>query len=81
MAVFVDAVPYSLTGSVIGFWTFLTLVANIGPDRAAYTSLLFPVVALLISTVAEGYQWTLIGAAGLLLVMLGNWLVMRRTAG
>ena len=68
----------SIFGSVIAFWAYLSLVANIGADRAAYTGLLFPVVALLISTVFEGYQWSLVAAAGLALVLLGNGLVMRR---
>lgn len=68
-------------GSVVGFWAYVTLIGNIGPDRAAYSSLLFPVVALLISTLFEGYQWTLLGLAGFGLVLAGNWLVMRRGTG
>jgi drug/metabolite transporter (DMT)-like permease len=67
-------------GSVLAFWAYVTLIGRLGPDRAAYSSLLFPVVALLISTVAEGYQWSLPALAGLVLVVLGNWLVMRRGA-
>lgn len=65
-------------GSVVAFWAYATLIGNIGPDRAAYSSLLFPVVALLISTVFEDYHWTLLGLAGFGLVLAGNWLVMRR---
>ncbi|MFT6288613.1 MAG: drug/metabolite transporter (DMT)-like permease [Alcanivorax sp.] len=68
----------SIFGSVLAFWAYLSLVANIGVDRAAYTGLLFPVVALLISTAFEGYQWSAVAAAGLVLVLLGNGLVMRR---
>ncbi|MEX0876755.1 MAG: EamA family transporter, partial [Phycisphaerales bacterium] len=68
-------------GAVVGFWAYVTLIGNIGPDRAAYSSLLFPVVALLISTLFEGYQWTLLGLAGFGLVLAGNWLVMRRGTG
>ena len=68
----------ALFGSVIAFWAYLTLIGRIGADRASYTTLLFPLVALLISTVVEGYQWTLIAFAGLCLVLAGNWLVMRR---
>lgn len=68
-------------GSVVAFWAYVTLIGNIGPDRAAYSSLLFPVVALLISTLVEGYQWTLLGLGGFVLVLLGNWLVMRQRPG
>lgn len=49
-----------------------------GPDRAAYCTVLFPVVALNISAFAEGYRWTAPALAGLVLVMLGNVLVFRK---
>jgi drug/metabolite transporter (DMT)-like permease len=64
-------------GSVIAFWAYLTLIGRIGADRAGYTNLVFPLVALLISTLFEGYQWSLPALAGMALVMLGNWWVMR----
>ncbi len=64
-------------GSVIAFWAYLTLVGNIGADRAGYANLLFPLVALAISTAIEGYRWTLVAVLGMSLVMIGNWVVMR----
>ncbi len=70
----------SVFGSVIAFWAYVTLIARIGPDRAAYTSLLFPVVALLISTVVEDFHWSALSLLGIVLVLAGNWLVMRRGA-
>jgi drug/metabolite transporter (DMT)-like permease len=39
---------------------------------------LFPVVALNVSAVVEGYQWTAPALAGLVMVMLGNVLVFRK---
>ncbi|MBO3274771.1 DMT family transporter [Pseudomonas schmalbachii] len=68
----------AIPGSVIAFTTYLTLVGRMGPERAAYCTVLFPVVALNISAFAEGYQWTLPALAGLGLVMLGNVLVFRK---
>ncbi len=68
----------SVFGSVLAFWAYITLIGRIGADRASYSSLLFPVVALLISTLFEAYSWTWSALAGFLLVLLGNWLVMRR---
>ncbi|MFT5710697.1 MAG: drug/metabolite transporter (DMT)-like permease [Halioglobus sp.] len=68
----------ALFGSVLAFWAYLTLIGNIGMDKAAYTSLVFPVVALLISTVLEGYSWSVSAIFGMSLVVLGNWLVMHR---
>jgi hypothetical protein len=55
----------------------LTLLGRIGPARAGYATVMFPVFALLISTVLEGYQWTVYAVAGLVLVTMGNILVIR----
>jgi drug/metabolite transporter (DMT)-like permease len=62
----------ALPGSVIGFTAYLLLVGRIGPDRAAYSTVLFPIVALTISTIYEGYHWTPTALAGLGLVLAGN---------
>jgi drug/metabolite transporter (DMT)-like permease len=68
----------SVVGSVVAFWAYVTLIGRIGADRASYTSLLFPLVALLLSTLLEGYTWTWQAVAGLCLVLMGNWIAMRR---
>jgi drug/metabolite transporter (DMT)-like permease len=39
---------------------------------------LFPIVALALSTVFEGYQWTLSAALGLVMVLVGNALILTR---
>lgn len=67
-----------IPGSVIGFTAYLTLVGRMGPERAAYCTVLFPLVALNVSAFAEGYQWTAPALFGLVLVMLGNVLVFRK---
>lgn len=73
----------ALGASVLGFWSYLTLVGRIGADRAAYSSVLFPVVALSLSTWFEDYRWTVLGASGVVLVLCGNALILarRRPAG
>jgi len=63
-------------GSAVAFGCYLALIRHIGSARAAYSSLLFPVVALIISTVFEGYRWTPVAAIGILLTLGGNWLVL-----
>ena len=67
-------------GSAIAFGCYLALIRRIGPARAAYSSVLFPVVALGISTAIEGYQWTVIAAVGILFTLAGNWLILRGRA-
>jgi len=70
----------ALFATVIAFWTYLTLVGRIGPDRASYASVLFPVVALTLSTLFEDFHWTLPAAAGVALVLAGNALVLTKRA-
>ncbi|HJV73358.1 MAG TPA: EamA family transporter [Noviherbaspirillum sp.] len=62
----------AIPGSVIGFTAYLLLVGRLGPDRAAYCTVLFPVVALTISTVFEGYRWSGLAFVGLVCVLAGN---------
>ena len=62
----------ALFGSVVAFGVYFTLVRRIGAGQAAYSTLLFPLVALTISTVAEGYRWNVPGIAGLALILCGN---------
>lgn len=67
----------AIPGSVIAFTAYLTLVGRLGPEKAAYATVLFPIVALNISAVVEAYVWTTLGVLGLLLVVAGNLLVFR----
>ena len=66
----------ALFGSVIAFGCYLSLVGRIGAGRAAYATLLFPVVALGLSTFWEGYSWTVHGVCGIILILSGNYLAM-----
>lgn len=68
----------AIFGSIIAFGCYLSLVGRIGADRAAYASLLFPLVALGISTFFEGYQWTAFAITGVTSIMVGNLLILKR---
>ncbi len=63
-------------GSAVAFGCYIALIRRIGSARAAYSTLLFPIVALIISTVFEGYRWTPVAAIGILLTLAGNWLIL-----
>lgn len=67
-------------GTVIAFGCYLKLIGKIGADRAAYAAMLFPIVALAISTVYEGYQWSAHNIIGMVLVLIGNGLVINKKA-
>ena len=68
----------AIIASVVAFGSYLTLLGRIGSARTGYATVIFPVVALTVSTIFEGYQWTGVAFAGLLLVMTGNVLMLRR---
>ena len=70
----------SLFGTVIAFGCYLKLIGKIGADRAAYATMLFPIVALGISTVYEGYQWAPNNIIGMAVVLVGNWMVFSKRA-
>ncbi|MGN6305379.1 MAG: DMT family transporter [Mesorhizobium sp.] len=67
----------AVISTVIAFSAYLTLLSRIGPARAGYATVLFPIFALLVSTVMEGYQWSAYAFAGLVFVAAGNVLVIR----
>ena len=62
----------SVFGSVIGFTTYLMLVNRVGPNHAAYATVMFPVIALFLSSLYEGYVWRPASFVGLGLVLAGN---------
>lgn len=66
----------AIFGSAVAFGSYLSLVRRIGPARAAYSSVLFPVVALTLSTLVEGYRWTPLAAVGIMATIAGNWLIL-----
>lgn len=72
----VSLVYLALFGSVAAFLSYFTLMGRIGADRAGYVAVMVPIVALVISTLFEGYRWTGIGVLGLFLAVGGNILVM-----
>jgi drug/metabolite transporter (DMT)-like permease len=70
---YLGALAYlAVFGSVIGITAYLMLVGRMGPERAAYCTVLFPIVALAVSTLFEGYRWSVLAVVGLLLVVAGN---------
>lgn len=69
----------SVFASIIAFWTYLTLLGRVGVERAAYATLIFPLVALGFSTVFEDYQWTASAGIGILLILAGNLLILKRS--
>lgn len=69
-----------LIGSSLAFTLYFGVIRVIGPARAAYSSVLTPVLAMALSTVFEGYRWSLLAAAGVVLAMAGLVIALRAKA-
>ena len=61
----------ALFASVLCFALYLPVVRKIGPGKAAYSSALVPIVAMALSTLFEGYEWSPLAALGALLAIGG----------
>ncbi|MCU5772848.1 DMT family transporter [Erwiniaceae bacterium BAC15a-03b] len=68
----------AIFGSVIAFGAYFTLIGRIGASQAAYSTLLFPLVALTLSTLYEGYIWHANAIIGLIMILLGNYVMFAR---
>ena len=82
---FTFSIPYisslvylSIFGSIIAFGSYLTLIGSIGADKASYAIMIVPVVALILSSFFEGYVWNLTAVSGILLVVGGNYLALKK---
>jgi len=64
-------------GSVVAFGAYLTLLGRIGAHKAGYATVMFPVVALILSILFEGLSLDLSIVLGTTLVLLGNLLVLK----
>ncbi len=61
-----------LLGTVVSFWSYIKLIENIGPTKAAFTSVVSPIIALAVSTFFENLHWTVFLLAGSALCIIGN---------
>ena len=65
-----------LMGSVVTFPLYYRLIQKIGAGRAAYNGVLVPVIAMLLSTLFEGYVWSGLAVAGAALSLMGTVVAM-----
>jgi len=66
----------ALFGSVLCFALYFPVVRKIGPGKAAYSSVLVPVIAMSLSTMFEGYRWSPLAIGGAVLAIGGMLLAL-----
>ncbi|MGD9057527.1 MAG: EamA family transporter [Desulfobacterales bacterium] len=66
----------TIFGSIVAFGCYMLLIGRIGAEYAAYVTLLMPIIALILSTLFEGYLWTANAVVGVALVLAGNLIIL-----
>ena len=68
----------ALFGSVLCFALYFPVVRKIGPGKAAYSSVLVPIIAMGLSTLFEAYRWSPLAIAGAVLSLGGMLLALAK---
>lgn len=61
----------ALAASALAFSLYFPVVRKIGPAKAAYSSVMVPIIAMALSTLFEGYDWSAMAALGAVLALGG----------
>jgi drug/metabolite transporter (DMT)-like permease len=66
-----------LFASALAFTFYFGILREVGPGRAAYSSLLVPIIAMAFSTIFEDYGWSTLAVAGGLLALSGLFIALK----
>ena len=61
----------ALAGTVVAFAAYFDLIRRIGPGPAGYVNVAVPIIALILSTLFEGYRWKPLAATGAAVALAG----------
>lgn len=76
---FIGSLLYlAIFGTVLTFWAYQTLVGNLGAEKAAYTSLISPVIAITFSIIFEGVTFNVLMLVGMVFCFSGNYLALKK---
>ncbi len=73
---FIGLLYLGLAASTLAFSLYFPVVRKIGPGKAAYSSVMVPIIAMALSTAFEGYRWTGLAALGAALAIGGMLLAL-----
>ena len=75
-AYWAGVVYLALAATVLAFSLYIPVVRKIGPGKAAYSSVIVPIIAMALSTAFEDYRWTPLSIAGAVLALGGMLLAL-----
>jgi drug/metabolite transporter (DMT)-like permease len=67
-----------IMASAVAFSLYFRTIRDIGPARAAYSSVLIPVIAMAFSTVFEGFVWSALAIIGSIVTLAGMLIALTR---
>jgi drug/metabolite transporter (DMT)-like permease len=71
-ATYIGGIVYlGVFASAIAFTCYFNVIREVGPARAAYSSVLTPIIAMVISTVVEDYRWSWLAGGGGVVALAG----------
>jgi drug/metabolite transporter (DMT)-like permease len=66
-----------VVASAVAFFFYYRIIRQVGPAKAAWSSVLIPILAMAISTLFEGYRWSALAIGGGLLAIAGLLIALR----
>jgi drug/metabolite transporter (DMT)-like permease len=79
-AYWLGLVYLGLFASALAFPLYFAVMREVGPGKAAYSSVLVPILAMVFSTLFEGYRWSALAVAGGLVALAGLVIALRSRA-
>jgi drug/metabolite transporter (DMT)-like permease len=79
-AYWIGLIYLGLFASALAFPLYFAVMRRVGPGKAAYSSVLVPILAMAISTLFEGYRWSTLALAGGALALVGLVIALRSRA-
>jgi drug/metabolite transporter (DMT)-like permease len=76
-AYWLGLVYLGLVASALAFPFYFSVMRAVGAGKAAYSSLLVPILAMVLSTAFEGYRWSTLAVAGALIAFAGLFIALR----
>lgn len=77
---FAGVLYLGLFASALAFPLYFGIIRAVGPGKAAYNSLIVPIIAMALSTLFEGYVWSPLALAGGALALTGLFIALRERA-
>jgi drug/metabolite transporter (DMT)-like permease len=67
----------AITASVVALLATYYIIEKQGAVKSSYINFIMPILAMVVSTLMEGYRWNLMAFAGMVLLIYSTWIGIR----